>query len=180
MNTQEKEELVNQLNIHITNCPSDSWDRGYNEGIKSAITVVRNRFTADEPQNVKVPTCVDKYLNYCMKMEMSLAEALKREISSGVYGWYSDEFKFIDEALGWLESSMNQNIFADAWLNGWETEEEPKWIVCYSTMYLKEPLGDTSDFSVNMTWKKEYAYKFDSEEAARNHVKKLGGTVEKV
>lgn len=82
-----------------------------------------------EPQKVKVPACVDKYLNFCMKIELSLTEALKREIPSGVYGPYPDDFKFIHETLEWLESPINQDIFADAWLHGWKVEEEPKYYV---------------------------------------------------
>lgn len=52
MNKQEKEELVNQLNSRLMNYPSDSWDRGHNEGLKSAVIVVSNLPTVDEPTKV--------------------------------------------------------------------------------------------------------------------------------
>ncbi|MDT2770975.1 DUF1642 domain-containing protein [Enterococcus pseudoavium] len=52
MNKQEKEELVNQLNGRLMNYPSDSWDRGHNEGLKSAVIVVSNLPTVDEPTKV--------------------------------------------------------------------------------------------------------------------------------
>lgn len=104
--------------------------REYAEGAISGIALLISEIKKlDEPQKVKVPQFVDEYLNFCMKIEISLAEAVKREIPSGFYGPYQDDFKFIVEAQEWLESSMNQNIFADAWLNGWEVEEEPRYKV---------------------------------------------------
>lgn len=53
MNKQEKEELANQLNSRLSNCPSGSWDKGYNEGLMNAVIVVRNMHTVDEPQKVR-------------------------------------------------------------------------------------------------------------------------------
>ncbi|MDT2526010.1 hypothetical protein [Enterococcus raffinosus] len=61
-----------------------------------------------------------------------------------------------------------------------EVEEEPKYYVNIGDLYLKEPLGDTSDFTISMTWNREYAYPFDSWNMAREHASELGGTVEKV
>lgn len=61
-----------------------------------------------------------------------------------------------------------------------EVEQEPKYCVKIGGLYLKEPLGDTNDFTINMTWNKDYAYLFDSWNMAREHASELGGTVEKV
>lgn len=61
-----------------------------------------------------------------------------------------------------------------------EVEKEPKYYVNIGDLYLKEPLGDTSDFTISMTWNREYAYPFDSWNMAREHASELGGAVEKV
>lgn len=77
----------------------------------------------EEPQKVKVPAFVVEYFNYCIANERTLAEAL-----SGL----DRDFKIPDylyPAIKWLEDSINQNIFAQAWLYGFEVEEEPKWVV---------------------------------------------------
>lgn len=63
---------------------------------------------------------------------------------------------------------------------GYEVEEEPKYRVNIGGLYLKEPLADTNDFTISMTWNKDYAYPFDSWNMAREHTSELGGTVEKV
>lgn len=143
-----------------------------NAMIKALETILSMVELLDEPKKVKVPVCVDKYLNFCMKMEMSLTEALKKEKKSEGFG----PFKFIDEALGWLESSMNQNIFADAWLNGWETEEEPRWTVKvkgHYLMHLEYPFDD-------MTLSDVVSFTTDSKKEADAVAFLAKGAVEKV
>ena len=48
-----------------------------------------------------------------------------------------------------------------------EVEEEPKWIVCYSTMYLKSPLETGQIETVEITPKKEIACHFKSYKEAK-------------
>ena len=78
----------------------------------------------DEPQKPIVPQFVAEYLNYCMGNEWTLAEALN-----------SSECIFpednLEKASGWLEDSMNQKLFAQAWLFGYEIEKEPIYEVVF-------------------------------------------------
>lgn len=83
-----------------------------------------------------------------------------------------------DELANWID--QNSETFFRAWLDGYEVEEEPKYRVNIGGLYLKEPLADTNDFTISMTWNKDYAYPFDSWNMAREHTSELGGTVEKV
>ena len=46
--------------------------------------------------------------------------------------------------------------------DGYEVEKEPKYIVKIGKLYLKEPLGDTSNFTILTTWDKKCAYPFSS------------------
>ena len=61
-----------------------------------------------------------------------------------------------------------------------EVEEEPKWIVCYSTMYLKSPLETGQIETVEITPKKELACHFKSYKEAKQQTSLTGGAVEKV
>ncbi|EOA5940868.1 DUF1642 domain-containing protein, partial [Enterococcus faecium] len=62
----------------------------------------------DEPQKPVVPKFVAEYLNYCMANEWTLGEAL----TTGKFQFPEYLYKAVD----WLNDSMNQNIFAQAWL----------------------------------------------------------------
>ena len=61
-----------------------------------------------------------------------------------------------------------------------EVEEEPKWVVCYSTMYLKSPLETGQIETVEITPKKELACHFKSFKEAKQQTSLIGGAVEKV
>jgi len=61
-----------------------------------------------------------------------------------------------------------------------EVEEGPKWIVCYSTMYLKSPLETGQIETVEITPKKELACHFKSYKEAKQQTSLIGGAVEKV
>lgn len=74
----------------------------------------------------------------------------------------------------------NKEVAINAVWNGYDVEEEPKYRVNIGGLYLREPLGDTNDFTIRMTWNEDYAYPFDSWNMAREHITELGGTIEKV
>ncbi|EME7119882.1 DUF1642 domain-containing protein [Enterococcus faecium] len=140
----------------------------YNEGINAGITIIKQ---LDEPQKPVVPKFVAEYFNYCIANERTLAEAL-----SGL----DKDFKVPDylyPAIKWLEDSMNQDIFAQAWLIGYEVEKVQKYIVKIGKLYLKEPLGDTSNFTILTTWDKKRAYPFSSFNTADKHADKFKGAV---
>ncbi|MDX8092412.1 DUF1642 domain-containing protein [Enterococcus lactis] len=61
-----------------------------------------------------------------------------------------------------------------------EVEKKPKYIVKIGKLYLKEPLGDTSNFTILTTWDKKCAYPFSSFHMADIHAAKFEGTVEEV
>lgn len=131
----------------------------------------------NDSQNVKVPPCVDGYINFCMHLEMTLTEALTKEKMNT-----TDCFKFVDEALDWLESPINQDIFADAWLRGWEVKEEPKWKIINDQKYcltsIEAGYGNSLHWAFDSTKKKPIL--FDNEETALYTAYITGGTVEKV
>lgn len=185
MEKQEKEQLISFINEHkesIGKCgePCFGYIRAkkmirYIEGIgESQVTDEQ----VVEPQKVKVPECIEKYLIFCMSNETSLSDALTKEKM-----YTTGPFKFVDEALEWLGSSMNQDIFADAWLHGYEVEEEPKWIVKVNNMYFLNwgEDGTCPTFMINDAPRtKEQAEKYESKQEAELVAEIFGGVVEKV
>lgn len=136
----------------------------------------RFEVVVDEPQKVKVPTFVAEYFNYCIANERTLAEAL-----SGL----DRDFKIPDylyPAIKWLEDSINQNIFAQAWLYGYEVEEEPKWKIINDQKYcltsIEAGYVNSLHWAFDSTKKKPIL--FDNEETALYTAYITGGTVEKV
>ena len=136
-------------------------------GIQYALNCAR---LLDEPQKVKVPAFVAPFIE-------------KLKITNRRYGVelekaYNNEED--EELVNWLWFNENVLTLFRALEKGYEVEEEPKYRVNIGGLYLKEPLADTNDFTISMTWNKDYAYPFDSWNMAREHTSDLGGTVEKV
>lgn len=78
----------------------------------------------DEPQKVTIPQFVADWIEKCKvikKFKASLAYALNSEVWS--------ENSLSDECIDWLYNANNQEIFARAWLDGYEVEKKPKYTV---------------------------------------------------
>ena len=144
-------------------------------GIQYALNFAR---LLEEPQKVKVPKFVAEWIEQAKKERQSLYEAMWNIESSTYY------HKYDNTTYQWMfEGALHdehQELFAEAYMHGYEIEEEPKWIVCYSTMYLKSPLETGQIESVEITPKKELAYHFKSYKEAKQQTSSIGGAVEKV
>ena len=92
------------------------------------------------------------------------------------------EERYTDSVLyQWFAKSKNKPIETLVRMkDGYEVEKEPKYIVKIGKLYLKEPLGDTSNFTILTTWDKKCAYPFSSFHMADIHAAKFEGTVEEV
>ena len=104
----------------------------YSEGpIADTVTVNRNWILGsieqlDEPQKPVVPQFVAGWLNYCKRTGVDLYHAFEMgDLYLGNYAYQRDYSKL----KGYFESENNQEIFARAWLDGYEVEEEPKYTV---------------------------------------------------
>lgn len=141
----------------------------------------------DEPEKVEVPDWFDQWYKKLIvdcSYHESKALVLINQCGDGHVlenfdgGIFGGTVKNSVIYTGWINS--NRELASRAILDGYEVEEEQKYYVNIGDLYLKEPLGDTSDFTISMTWNREYAYPFDSLNMAREHASELGGTVEKV
>lgn len=80
----------------------------------------------DEPQKVTIPQFVAGWLNYCKLTGVDLYHAFEMgDLYLGNYAYQKDYSKL----KGYFETENNQELFARAWLDGYEVEKEPKYTV---------------------------------------------------
>ena len=89
--------------------------------VKRAIDLIKQ---LDEPEKVKVPQCVADWIEECKeKGDLSLGGAIQLPCP---------------EIYEWLMDWKNQELFARAWLDGYEVEEEKRYTVVMKET--KQPL----------------------------------------
>lgn len=112
MNKQELIKEVKEIGIYGLNLFSTVV-----EGIptKTAIKLIKQ---LDEPQPVKVPQCVHKYIQEAKEYNWDLQDLMKSiddEDSKDLQRWFYHE--------------CNQETLARAWLDGYEVDEEKRYFV---------------------------------------------------
>lgn len=82
---------------------------------ETAITLIKQ---LDEPKPVKVPQFVDDVIEGAREHSPELEDALHYACSNG-----SQEF------TEWYQKKSNRDLFARAWLDGYEVEKEKRYLV---------------------------------------------------
>lgn len=84
--------------------------------------VLKDLKQLDEPQKVKVPQMVADWIDVC-----------KENLAIGLYSAMNPDFlkqwNKSDELICWIKKTSNQELFARAWLDGYEVEKEKKYRV---------------------------------------------------
>ena len=83
--------------------------------------VLKNLRELDEPEKVTIPQFVADWIEYCKVRKITLAHALyhsEEAKNKSVYRWLFED-----------EDSDNQELFARAWLDGYEVEKEKRYLV---------------------------------------------------
>lgn len=127
----------------------------------------------NEPQKVKVPAYVAEWF----EINKEQLEVAIWDLTTETYETDRDQ---LSEIQLWIKESDRPYKTLISMQDGYEVEEEPKWIVCYSTMYLKSPLETGQIETVEITPKKELACHFKSYKEAKQQTSLIGGAVEKV
>lgn len=84
-------------------------------------TILFNQNQVRKVELVKVPQFVADWIEYCEKYYWELSEALRPA--------YKDN-PMHKKVMGWFEDCReNQELFARAWLDGYEVEQEPLYYV---------------------------------------------------
>ncbi|MDG4589884.1 DUF1642 domain-containing protein [Enterococcus faecium] len=170
MNKQELKQLISATDYAGTTV-SKEFKKGFREGMKISADMLEQ---LDEPQKHVMPKFVAEWFED-NKHALDLAIFTKiRELDGKRYPHETD-FE------NWLDNAENNPIETLIRMkDGYEVEKKPKYIVKIGKLYLKEPLGDTSNFTILTTWDKKCAYPFSSFHMADIHAAKFEGTVEEV
>lgn len=159
-----KQEVINQIKKF------SELDPNYPCAINRTPNVIHAIEQLDEPQKVKVPAFVAEWIETAKKEKRTLHYSMQ-DIDDACYYHKGD-----DPLYQWMfvcgDSSEHQETFARAYMDGYEVEEEPKWIVRIGKVYLT---GNQS-----YSFYKEDATPFEIEKFAEEAAEKTGGTVEKV
>lgn len=84
-------------------------------------TVIRLISELDEPQKVQVPQFVANWIKYCKHTGVELQHALNMEdLYFYNYANQKDDLKLKE----FFETKNNQDLFARAWIDGYEVEKE--------------------------------------------------------
>ncbi len=78
----------------------------------------------DEPEKVTIPQSVADWIRKC-KTFKSFAVSLSFALQPSV--WEANGLS--DESIEWLANAENQEIFTRSWLDGYEVEEEKRYLV---------------------------------------------------
>ena len=94
-------------------------------------TVLRDLKQLDEPEKVKVPQFVADWIEVC-----------KAHLTSSLYTAMNPNFMKENnqsfDLILWIKKTSNQDLFARAWLDGYEVEKEKRYTVV--TKATKQPL----------------------------------------
>lgn len=93
------------------------WREGYEQGKLEGMA---------EREKVKVPQCVADWIKYCKRTGVNLNNALEMgDLYFYNYANQKDDLKLKE----FFETDTNQDLFARAWLDGYEVEEERRYYV---------------------------------------------------
>ncbi|HGK3199828.1 phage protein [Streptococcus pneumoniae] len=100
----------------------------------------------DEPQKVKIPQFVADWIEVCK-------EHLTTSLYTAMTPNFMKENNQSFDLILWIKKASNQDLFARAWLDGYEVEKEKRYLV---TLKNRQPLvksqsGSTLYFSQDIT-----------------------------
>ena len=122
----------------------------------------------DEPEKVVIPQFVAEWIERQKKYEPEpVITAMNRLRSNGTR-----------ELMIWFES--NPDVYARAWLDGYEVEKEPMWVVKYEDGYFSEEINFGCGIDGDWVDEVSRAYHFTDKSKAEAVALLIGGTVEEV
>ncbi|MEQ7019570.1 DUF1642 domain-containing protein [Enterococcus avium] len=180
-----KQEVLEELEttstqfFHVaTSTGVEANNKTLSTGVFAGLGIAKSVLTKlEEPQKVKVPKCVGELLDYYRNSTDVDLLALLITFKN----WYcrKDKAGENENAIDWLVKHPEK--YMRAWLDGYEVEEEPKWVVKVGNLYFCGWEDTTAQFVMNtVLGEDESIIKYKNEGTASSVAKNLGGTVEKV
>lgn len=116
---------------------------GHIYSYQGAETLIREYEKLNKPEKVKVPQFVDDVIEGAREHSPELEDALHYACSNG-----SQEF------TEWYQKKSNRDLFARAWLDGYEVEKEKRYRVKIKNVYHGD-LGHAAPFEQFSFYTKE-------------------------
>lgn len=177
MNKQDKKKLTKhiELNQHMTEISMF--------GRTAVVDVVPSDRLIDLIDELASPVKVPKFVGELLDYYRNSTDVDLLALLICFKDWYfrKDKLSENEEAIDWLVRHPEK--FMKAWLDGYEVEEEPKWVVYGERGYLTSlsiSKGKSTGWTGNGDKHGSGAIHFDDKEMAQYTAYIAGGTVEKV
>lgn len=135
---------------------------------------------AEKSNKVVIPQFVAKWLKYCKNTHVDLNHALT---VGDVYFYNYANQKDFSRLVNFLETEDNQELFAHAWLDGYDVEQEKRYVVTDGNhLYFKKCQEDVEIVILvdDMPGTMDDVKKFDSKDEAQEIADVLGWKVQEV
>lgn len=119
-----QKELISIIRTEILLAKSIPERKGYIAGLEEAINIIEG--FSNEPQKPVVPQYVADWIEYCKKCSATLHGSINPYSCYG-YAMTNGFEGDVIEVLKWI--SDNSEIYARAWLDGYEVEKEKRYTV---------------------------------------------------
>lgn len=106
-----KKQLISIIRTKVLLAKSSPERKGYIAGLEEAINIIEG--FSDESQKPVVPQYIADFIAEQKKHGLTLSYSIDASMSDGVAEWYWD----------------NPELFARAWLDGYEVEKEKRYLV---------------------------------------------------
>lgn len=175
MNKQDKKKLTKhiELNQHMTEISMF--------GRTAVVDVVPSDRLIDLIDELASPVKVPKFVGELLDYYRNSTDVDLLALLITFKDWYcrKDKAGENENAIDWLVKHPEK--YMRAWLDGYEVEEEPKWVVKVGNLYFCGWEDTTAQFVMNtVLGEDESIIKYKNEGTASSVAKNLGGTVEKV
>ncbi|PNE45677.1 DUF1642 domain-containing protein [Enterococcus avium] len=175
MNKQDKKKLTKhiELNQHMTEISMF--------GRTAVVDVVPSDRLIDLIDELASPVKVPKFVGELLDYYRNSTDVDLLALLICFKNWYfrKDKLSENEEAIDWLVRHPEK--FMKAWLDGYEVDEERKWVVKVGNLYFCGWEDTTAQFVMNtVLGEDESIIKYKNEGTASSVAKNLGGTVEKV
>ena len=175
MNKQDKKKLTKhiELNQHMTEISMF--------GRTAVVDVVPSDRLIDLIDELASPVKVPKFVGELLDYYRNSTDVDLLALLITFKNWYcrKDKAGENENAIDWLVKHPEK--YMRAWLDGYEVEEEPKWVGKVGNLYFCGWEDTTAQFVMNtVLGEDESIIKYKNEGTASSVAKNLGGTVEKV
>lgn len=119
---------------------------GHVYSYQGAKILIREYEKLNKPETVKIPQMAADWIDAC-----------KENLAIGLYIAMNPDFlkqwNKSDELICWIRKTSNQELFARAWLDGYEVDKEKRYVVTLKNgqPLVKSQSGNTLYFNQNIT-----------------------------